>query len=129
MAQNFGDQNSNIINLYFQNQNTSNYNTFSAYEDLTLNDLKAAESTEVFQMGNYNLSNIKTHSEHNTQVVQKGDYNLYEVSTYYNSNPTDISVLQNGNNNNLMIFGQNSLSNSMQIIQNANHQTLIINNY
>ncbi len=127
-AQDLTDSNSNLINGYFNNVDISSEVTFPNVVSPYLQD--DLITTEIYQNGDYNISNIQSNNtEQSNKVIQNGDYNTYEMSTYYNSNPSDVSVIQNGDFNSLQIFGQNSLSESIKIIQNTNNQTLVIKNF
>jgi len=123
-SQSLLDQNSNLIDNYFQLQ-TSTTDT----AQITQAQQNAGSDVHIIQTGNYNSSYIISNAK-NTQVVnQVGDHNNYEYYTYYNSNPSEVNTLQYGDNNDVQIFGQNELAKNMNIIQKTNNQTLIIKNY
>jgi len=120
-GQNLFDSNSNFINTYFNIQSEADQyvSNFYLYQS----------SVEILQVGNYNQTAVESNSKDVQSIIQNGDANLFERYTYYNSQACELQVIQNGNNNTILIFGQNDLSNQMQIIQNTQHQTLIINNF
>jgi hypothetical protein len=120
-GQDLMDANSSVINQYFNIQTEANQDISHFYTNVS--------RVEIHQLGNYNQTSVETISDDTQCVIQNGNANLYEMYAYYYSQPVDIQVVQNGNHNTLLIFGQNDLTSQMQIIQNTNHQTLIINNY
>ena len=125
-GQSLFDQNSDIINQYFQTGNT-------VLSNPTATTQKKNPGIEpqiiITQTGNYNYSYIESNSNKKQDVNQQGDYNNYEYYSYYDSNTSQVNTLQNGNNNDVQIYGQNELAKEMTIIQNTNNQTLIIKNY
>lgn len=123
-AQNLSDENSNLIESYFQLQTI----TTEAPAQATLHQNLGSDVT-VVQTGNYNTSYILTNSNSKQTVNQIGNRNNYEYYTYYNSNPSEVNTYQLGNNNDIQIFGQNELSKNINIFQNTNNKTLIIKNY
>ncbi|PID67659.1 MAG: hypothetical protein CR968_05520 [Flavobacteriia bacterium] len=129
-AQDLTDSNSNAINGYFNNVDLSSSEVTVPNTVLSPYQQDYLVTTEIYQNGNYNISSIKSNNaEQSNKVIQNGDYNTYEMSAYYNSNPSDVSVIQNGDFNSLQVFGQNSLSESIKIIQNTNNQSLVIKNF
>jgi len=123
-SQNLQDQNSGLIESYFQLQTT----TVELPSEVLLQQNFNSDVT-VTQTGNYNTSYILTNGKSKQAVSQIGDRNNYEYYTYYNSNPSEVNSLQLGDNNDIQIFGQNELAKSINIIQNTNNKTLIIKNY
>ena len=123
-SQNLLDQNSNLIESYFQLQSI----TTEAPGETLLQQNFSSDVT-VVQTGNYNNSYILTNTSSKQSVSQIGNRNNYEYYTYYNSNPSEVNTLQLGDNNDIQIFGQNELTKNINIIQQANNKTLIIKNY
>jgi len=81
------------------------------------------------QVGFENIADIKSSNQTSQKVNQFGDNNYYSFINYYNSNPINFGVQQQGNSNSLQIYGTNSMMNGAAIIQNSNNQSLIIKNY
>ena len=123
-SQNLQDQNSNLIESYFQLQSIT---TEAPAETLLQQNL--GSDVIVVQTGNYNNSYILTSAKSKQSVNQIGDHNNYEYYTYYNSSPSEVNTLQLGDNNDIQIFGQNELTKNINIIQQTNNKTLIIKNY
>lgn len=123
-SQNLSDQNSNLIESYFQLQTIT---TEAPAETLLQQNFDSDVS--VVQTGNYNNSYIVTNTSSKQSLTQIGDRNNYEYYTYYNSSPSEVNTLQLGDNNDIQIFGQNELTKNINIIQQTNNKTLIIKNY
>ena len=123
-GQNLTDQNSNLIESYFQLQTI----TTEARAEIAP-QLNLGSDVTIVQNGNYNNSYIVTNAKSKQSVNQIGDRNNYEYYTYYNSSPSEVNTLQLGNNNDIQIFGQNELTKNISIIQQTNNKTLIIKNY
>ncbi len=123
-SQNLIDENSNLIDSYFQLQTTTT-NT----PQTTQIQPKSGSDVHLIQTGNYNSAYIISNTKNKQVVKQIGDHNNYEYYTYYNSNPTEVNSLQYGDNNDIQIFGQNELAKNISIIQKTNNKTLIIKNY
>ncbi len=122
-AQNIVDNNTNIIENYFLQQanNTINQNVIQ----------KSIDNSDVvvLQIGNDNQSEISINEESTHYIQQNGNQNNYEYFTYYSSLESNVRTTQNGNNNDILIYGENSISKNMRISQNTSNQTIIITNY
>lgn len=124
-GQNLTDTNSSAIENYFKLA----INTEQATQTTTPQNKNFDSYVVVSQIGNYNTSYILTNKKNNQNISQHGDDNNYEYISYYNSNASEVNVLQNGDNNDVQIYGQNELAKSISIIQNTNDKALIIKNY
>ena len=127
IGQNLTDNNSTLIENYFNN---------SSQQVVPLNpkgkgiaNYKINTDITITQKGNYNRSSILSHSKNKQTLSQIGDRNNYEYFSYYNSNPSTVNTLQQGDNNSVQMFGQNELAKNISIIQNTDNKTLIIKNY
>lgn len=123
-SQNLQDQNSSLIESYFQLQST----TLDLPGEALIPHNFSSDVT-VVQTGNYNSSYIITNGKSKQSINQIGDKNNYEYYTYYNSSPSEVNSYQLGDNNDIQIFGQNELTKNINILQNTNNKTLIIKNY
>lgn len=142
----------------FVNDNASN-TTAEALSNsqanmLLVNQTQIAQQNNVFitQIGDSNVSNTKIKSQDsNVTVIQNGNDNSTFVNL--NVNTIDQSILQNGNNNtvfdtsflqsqvreativqngdnqNLTIFGNNSLSDKIKVSMQGQSQSVIIRNF
>ena len=126
IAQQLFDENSLLIQEYFQ---TINKNSLVSQNIKVLP--KAGYNTialSLNQKGDNN--NIEIKAGKVTQVVsQVGSHNQYNFINYYNSNSSNLTILQQGFSNSLQIYGQNSIIESISIIQKSNFKSLIIKNY
>jgi hypothetical protein len=124
IGQNLIDNNTGIINNYFNYKETKQENVVTKTQNI-----QYRSEVHIVQSGNYNNSYILSHTKNKQSVNQKGDNNNYEYYSYYNSNPSQVNMIQTGNNNDVQIFGQTELAKNISIIQNTNNKTLIIKNY
>ncbi len=125
-AQNIVDANTSVIDNYFKRQ--ENIGVKLDEKKPIQNNVES--SVVVVQIGDYNTSEITTSSDNKKQVlIQDGNKNNYEYNSYYSTVETDMKISQEGNNNDIQIFGQNNLTKNMKITQKANNQTIIIKNY
>lgn len=123
------DENTYIINQYFQQSKTAAIQSESNVSNL--NRQSQANTVSLNQIGNKNQIDIKSNaSNSNSQAVtQNGDQNYYNFINYYNNNPSNFNILQQGESNSLQIYGQNSIIENISIIQNSSFKTLIIKNH
>lgn len=127
-AQELTNENTYLINQYFQLNKeaaavTQNHNK-SGIDNTVQNNLVSLN-----QIGNQNEIDIKSNANNSQQVTQKGDQNYYNFINYYNNNPSNFNILQQGRSNSLQIYGQNSIIENISILQKSNAKTLIIKNY
>lgn len=127
-SQGLTDENTALINQYFQSNKDATLvvpktNTFTNENQSQIN------LVEVNQVGNENQVDIKSNANNSQVVIQKGDQNYYNFINYYNNNPSNFNILQQGESNSLQIYGQNSIIENISIIQNSSFKTLIIKNY
>lgn len=84
--------------------------------------------TNIYQIGEDNNIDIAT-SEENIQLVrQVGDANNYQYYTYYNSSKANLVINQFGDENDIQIYGHNSIVEQLKITQ-TNDQRILIYNY
>ena len=127
-AQELTNENTYLINQYFQ----LNKEAASVVQDVNkqaLNNTNQNTIVSLNQIGNENEIEIKSNADNSQQVTQQGNQNQYSFISYYNSNPSNFNILQQGTSNSLQIYGQNSIIENITIIQKSNAKTLIINNY
>jgi len=122
------DENTYIINQYFQLNNQS---SLSDKKNAATTNKKQAQSNFVTlnQLGNYNQIDIKQNREDSQKVNQIGNKNYYNFISYYNNTPSKFNILQQGNANNLQIYGENAIIKNISIVQKSDFKTLIIKNY
>ena len=127
-AQENTDENTYIINQYFQLNNQS-----SLFENkvASATNTRQAQSNSVTlnQLGNNNQIDIKQKGGDSQTINQLGNKNYYNFINYYNNTPSNFNITQQGNSNNLQIYGENSIINNISISQKSNFKTLIIKNY
>ncbi|UMB55188.1 hypothetical protein MKD41_06880 [Lutibacter sp. A64] len=129
-GQQLSDENTVIINQYFQLNNNIASNLKANNNFITSNNNQQTnEIINLNQLGDNNIIEVKQIKGDNQVVKQVGDNNYYSFINYYNSNTSNLSVMQIGNSNSLNIYGQNSLIDNMSILQKSNFKTLIIKNY
>ncbi|MFD1314192.1 hypothetical protein [Namhaeicola litoreus] len=118
------DENSVIINQYFQNagENLIGLNNSSANSSQT-------SYVNLVQTGFNNNIHLNSVNRDNQTVQQFGNNNSYENYVYYNTEKTNKTINQEGNLNSLLIFGENSLMKNLIINQKADFQSIVIKNY
>jgi len=127
-AQGITDENTYIINQYFQLNKESSL--FENNNTPTTNNKQAQSNfVSLNQVGNNNQIDIKQKGGDSQTVNQLGNKNYYNFINYYNNTPSNFNILQQGNANNLQIYGENSIINNISIVQKSNFKTLIIKNY
>ncbi|NLP58077.1 hypothetical protein [Lutibacter sp. B1] len=128
------DENTYIINKYFQNINNSEQLLGTESKSLNQNqepinyNIANKADLNIVQFGNYNYINVKSNSI-NQDIGQVGNYNNYEFLTYYGRSDLNFEVQQIGNNNYIQVLGENSLIDNMKIIQKSDFKTITITNY
>ncbi len=84
-------------------------------------------STLLKQEGVGNYSNVQATAE-SLNITQKGEDNFNEFITFYGEGNLTVNIFQEGVDNSIKIYGENSLIDNMSIVQKANHQDIIITN-
>ncbi|MGG5508014.1 MULTISPECIES: hypothetical protein [unclassified Myroides] len=82
------------------------------------------------QQGNNNLIDIVAKGEdikHN--IAQYGDQNSFENYSFSSSGQQALELIQQGNKQEVSIFGENSMSKDMKITIEGNEKTLMIRNF
>ena len=98
----------------------------------TVNTQVHAHASELTytQVGDQNLIDITTKGDEVKQLIsQYGDQNTFES---FNTNPStqqNFELIQQGNRQDVSVFGENSLSKDMKISIEGNDKTLIIRNF
>lgn len=130
-AQEINSEDIYIINQYFQNIKTDNVKVAETnllnQQNINNNTIYNSE-VDILQTGNYNSINVKATSK-KLDISQIGNSNNYEFITYYNANKINFEAQQIGNNNQLQVFGQNSIIDNMKIVQFSNNKTVTITNF
>ncbi len=122
------NQNAFVITQLAQLNNNPNFLVNN--QGLQASQQNMGSVIKVNQLGNLNISDLKTNLNDSQLVNQIGDKNNYTFINYFNSsNPSNMNILQEGNGNFLQIYGQNNLMSRISIIQKSNAKTLIIKNY
>ncbi|MBP8793845.1 MAG: hypothetical protein KBH29_11760 [Lutibacter sp.] len=92
---------------------------------------KSLESNIVIlQNGNLNNTVLELNSVKLTEtVVQNGDNNTFLDFSLYKSDVRNATINQTGDNQNLTMFGSNSLSEKMKVSMQGQDQSIIIRNF
>lgn len=122
-AQELINENTYLINQYFQ------LNKDATSVSKNLNNTIQNSMVSLNQIGSQNQIDIKNNLSNSQKVIQNGNQNYYNFINYYNSNSSNFNIVQQGEANSLQIYGQNSIIENINIIQNSNFKTLIIKNY
>ncbi|MDM1398120.1 hypothetical protein HX049_13170 [Myroides odoratimimus] len=82
------------------------------------------------QIGNQNSIDVLTTSQESKQTIdQIGDQNKYSHYNYNSTKVENINIIQKGNNQNIDVFGQNTMSQDLKITIIGSDKSLIIRNY
>lgn len=145
-------ENNTLLNLI---ENKSEFNKLNSITSLQReqNFVNNQQYTTVTQIGSYNTvqSTVITTESKNIYYTQYGDSNTIDVLTksqdtnqiisqignqnnytHYSYNPLEsqnINVMQNGNKQNIEVFGENSMSKDMIIKMDASDKSLLIRNF
>ncbi len=118
------------INLYTQlNQDAS---LILQNKNITPGVLQLDENANIINVKQEGLNNqidVRANANNSQNVNQLGNSNEYQFINYYNNSPSNFVIRQEGVGNSLQIYGQNSLSEKLQVIQKSNFKTIIIKNY
>ncbi|PKG51527.1 hypothetical protein [Olleya sp. 1-3] len=84
----------------------------------------------IIQNGNQNVTVLDLNSTKLTEtVIQKGDNNTFLDYSPFKSDVRNATINQTGNNQNLTMFGSNSLSEKIKISMQGQDQSIIIRNF
>ena len=126
-AQNLSDDNTKLINQYFQYKINTEVEANNRVPKLNNNNYRSIVSLK--QIGNYNVADIKVGENDSQHISQIGNNNYYGFINYYNNAVSNFNILQQGEANSLQIYGQNDLISNISILQTGNFKSLIIKNY
>ena len=119
MSQNIIDNNTEEIQKYFFNNQIKNE---------IINSNINIESN-IYQRGENNSIEIESSGKKIQLVRQVGDDNNYQYYTYYDSSTANLIINQFGDENDIQIFGQNSIVEKLKITQTTNNQSILIINF
>jgi hypothetical protein len=124
------DENTLVINKYFQNVNAEETLPLLTNISQTQENLNTQNNIElsILQAGNYNIVNINS-TVNSQNINQLGNSNSYEFISFYGRNDLNFEAQQIGNNNFIQVLGENSIINNMKIIQKSDFKTITITNY
>jgi len=113
------------IQNYFQ---VANENAVAKNTPLPKSDVQSY--VNLVQTGNENNTYINSLQAGDEQVGnQKGNQNNYEYYNYYSSENSNMIIHQEGDQNSLQIFGENSLMKNAIINQKSSFKSIVIKNY
>ena len=113
----------NVANFIYIEQ-IGNYNQINSTTRSTKSNIN------LFQNGNYNTIDLNIHAfEIDEFVLQRGNHNNFtDLSTHWTKFHSG-AVIQYGNEQNLIWFGDNSISEKIRIKMTGTDNTMIIRNY
>lgn len=83
----------------------------------------------ITQIGDGNLLSVRTGVKDFQKINQKGNRNYYNFINYYNSRPSNVNILQQGEGNSLHIYGKNSFMDKIKIYQKSDYKSITIRNF
>jgi len=103
-------------------------NQIGNYNEITASLQTQKSSLQLTQQGNYNTTGLYVRaSEVNQTVVQSGDDHRYV--NFSDTEIQNLEVLQTGTGQNLIMHGDNSISDNLKIRMNGNGQSVTIRNF
>ncbi len=106
------------------------HNINSSFNTKNVNNSKVSQKfLSISQIGSNNSIGVKKGANDIQLIRQNGKDNYYSFIDYYNTAPTNMNILQQGNANSLQIYGTNSLMEQLKITQRSSYKTIIIKNY
>ena len=93
--------------------------------------VKAQKSEiSIIQRGDDNKVRLNIHAKVvNELITQIGSGNLFQDYNRSNNNSHNVSIYQEGNKQKIYMYGSNSISKELKIIQKGNFKTIFINNF
>lgn len=95
-------------------------------ETLMLQQLYGEHSTQILQIGDYNL--VRAESQ-KMQVTQTGELQLLYYTETNTLQPSNMTVNMEGSNNYIEVYGNNSIMDQMTINVSGNDRSVTIRNY
>lgn len=82
------------------------------------------------QIGDYNIVDLNVRSENiNESIFQRGNNNVVFDINGFKNEIHSIDVRQNGDNQNLTLFGSNSISEKLKVFMEGQNQTIVIRSF
>ncbi|MCC4212818.1 hypothetical protein [Leeuwenhoekiella parthenopeia] len=115
-------------------EQTENSNIFIVQVGLSNLIETSVESSNVDLAFNQNglnntISMIDRANEINISVIQNGNQNTFAKYNFFNNTVVNSTFIQNGNNQDINIFGGNSISEAMKITMTGDGQSIIVRNF
>lgn len=97
---------------------------------ISSNTTSNSSDVNFFQVGNSNIATVNIKSDViKESIFQLGNnHSVLDVNVFKNASHT-IEVNQRGNNQNLTLFGGNSISEKLKVSMQGQNQTIIVRNY
>lgn len=102
---------------------------FDNSKKIDFNRQKENQQLIVTQLGDGNLLGIKSDANDFQKIRQQGSNNYYNFIDYYNSRQSNINVLQLGKSNSLHVYGTNSFTDKIEIVQKSDYKSIVIRNF
>ena len=113
-----------------QQDNVISVSQIGNYNSVTTSVQTQISNLSYNQQGAYNeMDIVATGREVNHNIVQYGDNNSFDNFSVNPASQQSIELIQKGNNQNVSIFGENSMSKNMKVSLEGNDKTLIIRNF
>ena len=119
LAQTIINNDTEVIENYFYQNNNEN----------TITDNALNNEINISQSGENNTIDISSTGKKIQLVRQVGDDNNYQYYSFYDSSSANLNINQFGDENDIQIYGHNSIIENLKIIQTTNNQTILILNH
>lgn len=122
---------SSSMMLLAQSHNSSVYVTQMGQYNTVWSNIKADQAVlDYSQLGDNNYIQVEAAASQVSQIVsQIGDSNSFQNYAFRDFNTQGIELLQKGSNNDVQIFGSNSISQGMKIQVSGSYKTILVRNY
>lgn len=116
--------------LFIQQINLELLNkSYNSSRKIDINQQTDNHQLVVTQLGDGNLLSVKSGINDFQKIRQQGNSNYYNFIDYYNSRQSNIDVLQLGKANSLHVYGTNSFTDKIKIIQKSDYKSVIVRNF
>ncbi len=122
-AQNIIDDNTTSIENYFFNEQNDNL------QNNAQSNFNSESIVTIYQSGDYNNVEILSSGNKVQLVKQVGDNNNYQYYNFYDSSKANLEINQFGDENDIQIYGHNSIIENLKISQTTNNQNILIINF
>lgn len=110
--------------------NNVNIKQIGNFNKVIFNTNSAQSEIELLQNGDYNNIQLELNALRiNEKVIQNGNRNSFTDINTFGTNLHEAEIIQNGNNQNITWYGDNSISEKMKVNMQGNDKILVVRNF